>query len=84
MRRRLAEALGCFLARTHRAGVRHDDLHPGNLLVRTEDGKVELYLIDLHCVRLSKALSWKLSQENLVILNRWFFIRCKDLHLRNS
>src|SRR5262249_12216626 len=29
----IAEALGAFLARAHRAGVRHDDLHPGNVLV---------------------------------------------------
>src|SRR5262245_2784370 len=30
----IARALGTFLARAHRAGVRHDDLHPGNVLLR--------------------------------------------------
>src|SRR5262245_34107482 len=34
LRQAIAKALGAFLARAHRAGVRHDDLHPGNVLFR--------------------------------------------------
>jgi tRNA A-37 threonylcarbamoyl transferase component Bud32 len=77
VRQRLADSLGEFLARKHKAGLRHDDLHPGNLLVRVGmEDDIELYLIDLHAVRIGKPLSWKTSLENLVILNRWFCIRC--------
>jgi tRNA A-37 threonylcarbamoyl transferase component Bud32 len=77
MRQRLADALGHFLGRAHAAGVSHGDLHPGNMLIRFgEEERVELYLIDLHCVRLSRPLSWRRSRENLVILNRWFAVRC--------
>lgn len=36
LRQALAVGLGAFLARAHAAGVRHDDLHPGNLLVALE------------------------------------------------
>jgi serine/threonine protein kinase len=76
LRQRLALALGAFLGQKHRAGVRHDDLHPGNLLLRfAPDGRIELYLIDLHAVRLGRPLSWRASRANLVILNRWFAIR---------
>ena len=32
IRQRLAVELGQFLARMHQAGIRHNDLHPGNLL----------------------------------------------------
>ncbi len=66
-----------FVARKHRAGLRHDDLHPGNILIREDvDDEFELFLIDLHAVRLGKPLPWRRSLENLVILNRWFLIRC--------
>jgi tRNA A-37 threonylcarbamoyl transferase component Bud32 len=90
VRQRLAVVLGTFLARKHRAGLRHDDLHPLNLLVRVgparpleaegpsqryKEGEIELYLIDLHGVRLGRPLSWQSSLDNLVILNRWFLIR---------
>ncbi len=76
VRQRLALALGTFLARKHRAGLRHDDLHPLNLMIRVNsDDDMELYLIDLHGVRLGRPLTWQSSLENLVILNRWFLIR---------
>ena len=76
VRQRLAAALGRFLARMHDAGVVHDDLHPGNLLLRLgADDEVELYLIDLYAVRLGPPLDWPRSRDNLVILNRWFVLR---------
>jgi serine/threonine protein kinase len=76
VRQRLATALGRFLARMHDAGVVHDDLHPGNLLLRLgADDEVELYLIDLYAVRLGPPLDWPRSRDNLVILNRWFVLR---------
>jgi tRNA A-37 threonylcarbamoyl transferase component Bud32 len=76
VRQRLATALGRFLAQMHDAGVVHDDLHPGNLLLRLgADDEAKLYLIDLYAVRLGAPLNWPRSRDNLVILNRWFVLR---------
>jgi tRNA A-37 threonylcarbamoyl transferase component Bud32 len=76
LRQELARALADLLARMHDAGVRHDDLHPGNLLVRRgPGGEIWLYLIDLHAVRLGPPLDWPAARDNLVILNRYFVLR---------
>jgi tRNA A-37 threonylcarbamoyl transferase component Bud32 len=76
MRQRLAGALGALLAQMHDAGITHDDLHPGNLLLRLEaDDQPRLILIDLHAVRLGRPLSWRARQANLILLNRWFMLR---------
>lgn len=69
---RLPVYLGRFLARCHAAGVRHDDLHPGNILLGPG---LEMYLIDLHMVRLGAPLSAKESAQNLIMLDRWFTLR---------
>jgi tRNA A-37 threonylcarbamoyl transferase component Bud32 len=85
VRQRLSESIGHLLARKHGAGLRHDDLHPGNILVRAgEKDRLELYLIDLHAVRLGKPLVWRTSLDNLVILNRWFLIRCNRSDRRRA
>lgn len=78
MRQRLAEALGRMLARMHDVGIAHHDLHPGNLLLRldAEDG-LELFLIDLHAVRIGSPLSWRARRANLILLNRWFSLRAE-------
>jgi tRNA A-37 threonylcarbamoyl transferase component Bud32 len=76
LRQRLTSELGRFIARMHQAGITHQDLHPGNLLLRwDQDHFPHLYLIDLHAVRLGKPLSWSASRANLVLLNRWFILR---------
>jgi tRNA A-37 threonylcarbamoyl transferase component Bud32 len=76
LRQRVAVALGRFLALLHDAGVTHQDLHPGNLLVRVDaDDEPHLWLIDLHAVRLGRALGRSAGFDNLVILNRWFMLR---------
>ena len=76
LRQRLAEALGRLLARMHSAGIAHHDLHPGNLLLRLDaEDHLELFLIDLHAVRLSAPLSWRARRGNLIMLNRWFVLR---------
>jgi serine/threonine protein kinase len=76
LRQRLAVALGQLLARMHDAGITHHDLHPGNLLLRLNaDDRPELFLIDLHAVRLGAPLSWRARRANLIILNRWFMLR---------
>lgn len=72
-RREIVVELARFCAALHRAGIYHDDLHLGNLLVRvpcgTEAGSVEFYLIDLPRVRIGRPLSWRRSCQNLVMLN---------------
>jgi tRNA A-37 threonylcarbamoyl transferase component Bud32 len=76
LRQRLARALGRFVARLHEAGIVHRDLHAANLLLRLEPGdQPSLHLIDLHAVHLKRPLGWRLSRDNLVLLNRWFVLR---------
>jgi tRNA A-37 threonylcarbamoyl transferase component Bud32 len=78
MRQRLAQEMGCFVARMHQAGVTHQDLHPGNLLLRLDhEDTPRLYLIDLHAVRLGGELHWNASRDNLVLFNRWFIMRAE-------
>ena len=75
LRHQLARMLGELLARAHRAGLRHDDLHPGNVLVCRDGPAVRLFLIDLGDARLGPPLSWQACRDNLVVLNRWFVLR---------
>jgi tRNA A-37 threonylcarbamoyl transferase component Bud32 len=75
LRQRVACALGGLLARMHDAGVRHNDLHAGNILIRlSADDWPSLYLIDLHGVHLGRPLDWRTSRDNLTVLNRWFIL----------
>jgi lipopolysaccharide kinase (Kdo/WaaP) family protein len=67
LRMQLVERLARFLARLHDVGVRHDDLHAGNLLIHPET--LELFLIDLHTVRLGTPLSWPEARDNLALLS---------------
>ena len=70
IRRRLAETLGTLTGRLHSAGMRHDDFHPGNLLLRLDDGdRPWLAMIDLDALRLSKPLGASASAANLARLN---------------
>jgi tRNA A-37 threonylcarbamoyl transferase component Bud32 len=76
VRQRLAVELGRLMARLHAAGVRHNDLHAGNLLVRLDhEDRPALYLIDLHAARLGRPLRWGARRANLVMLNRWFVVK---------
>jgi tRNA A-37 threonylcarbamoyl transferase component Bud32 len=77
LRQRLAWELGGLVARLHEAGIAHHDLHAANLLIRLgEDDCPALFLIDLSAVRLGRPLDWQASRANLVMLNRWFTLRC--------
>lgn len=76
VRQRLAEQLGLFIAHLHDAGILHNDLHCGNILIHLdEQDHPILYLIDLQAVRLGRPLSWPRRAENLVMLNRWLTLR---------
>jgi tRNA A-37 threonylcarbamoyl transferase component Bud32 len=80
IRQRLAVALGEFLARMHEAGIVHNDLHAGNVLVAlTAADELRLHLVDLHSVRMGRPLGWRASRDNLVVFNRWF-----DLHVSRT
>src|SRR6266851_4846801 len=75
VRQRLARELAGFIAQIHEAGVLHNDLHAGNILVRLEaDDRPRLFLIDLHAVKIGRPLSWPASRANLVVLSHWFMI----------
>jgi tRNA A-37 threonylcarbamoyl transferase component Bud32 len=75
VRHRLAWELGAFIAQIHQAGILHNDLHAGNILVRLEgDDRLRLFLIDLHAVRVGRTVSWKASQANLTVLGHWFMV----------
>jgi hypothetical protein len=77
VRQQLASALGEFLARLHDAGIVHNDLHAGNILVRLDpNDRPYLYLIDLHAVRLlGRPLGWQATRANLTLFNRWWILR---------
>jgi tRNA A-37 threonylcarbamoyl transferase component Bud32 len=75
VRRRLARRLGEFLHEIHKAGIVHNDLHAGNILVRLQaDDGPRLFLIDLHAVKIGPPLSWPARRANLVVLSHWFMI----------
>lgn len=49
---RFARQLGNLVARVHRAGADHPDLHPGNILCTGDDPRaLQLHLVDYHSVR---------------------------------
>jgi tRNA A-37 threonylcarbamoyl transferase component Bud32 len=76
VRRQLAESLATMTARLHNAGLIHQDFHPGNVLVRFEqDAMPELVMIDLDALRRSRNVSWKLAQQNLALLDQFFWLR---------
>ncbi|MBN1943815.1 MAG: hypothetical protein JW849_11030 [Phycisphaerae bacterium] len=66
--RRCAAAMGELIGRMHRAGVIHDDLHCGNVLVRTDGPDVQLVLMDLHRASRRRRLSRRRKAVNLAHL----------------
>jgi tRNA A-37 threonylcarbamoyl transferase component Bud32 len=75
VRRRLAVRLGEFLYQIHEAGIVHNDLHAGNILIRLqEEDCPQLFLIDLHGVKMGPSLNWSARRANLVVLSHWFMI----------
>jgi serine/threonine protein kinase len=76
IRRRLASALGALTARLHNAGLLHIDFHPGNVLLRLDaDDAPLLMMIDLDALRSVKKLGWPKAQQNLALLDHYFWLR---------
>ena len=69
----LCEALAELLARAHQSGMRHLDLHPGNLLVREVEGAgPQVVMVDLQAAQVGRPVKQRAALENLVQLNQWF------------
>jgi len=71
---RLIRAVAELIARAHQSGLRHVDLHAGNLLV-VDDPEAHaplIYFVDLHGVRFGRPVSDAAVIRNLAQLNQWF------------
>ncbi|MCB9853921.1 MAG: hypothetical protein H6819_12545 [Phycisphaerales bacterium] len=68
----LADTLAQLIARAHQCGFRHGDMHPGNILVRRESNRGQTLFVDLHDVRIGKAVSMSEAVANLAQLHQWF------------
>ncbi|MFW6066049.1 MAG: lipopolysaccharide kinase InaA family protein [Planctomycetota bacterium] len=67
--RRACVALAEMVARMHSAGVIHEDLHCGNVLIRTDDdGVIRPVLTDLHRMKRRRRLSRRRRAANLAQL----------------
>ncbi|HUU42274.1 MAG TPA: lipopolysaccharide kinase InaA family protein [Planctomycetota bacterium] len=70
-----APVLAAFVRRLHDGGIRHDDFHAGNVLLRdVTEGARQLMLIDLHAVRRGLPLAVGALLDNLTRFNRFFFM----------
>ncbi len=68
----LWEALGRLVARVHRAGVWHPDLHLGNVLARRTDGGWALSLVDVTSLRPGGPLTARGMRVNLAQVRNAF------------
>jgi len=68
----LADTLAQLIARAHQCGFRHGDMHPGNILVRREENRGQTLFVDLHDVRIGRAVTMSEAVANLAQLHQWF------------
>lgn len=67
--RRATVAMAEMVARMHSAGVIHEDLHCGNVLMcADDDGVIQLVLTDLHRMKRRRRLSRRRRAANLALL----------------
>jgi len=66
----LVQSLAALCALVHDAGLEHDDLHAGNILIVWSDlsQQPDLRLIDLDRARIGKPLGWRAVRRNLAML----------------
>ena len=76
IRQRLATSLAILTARLHNAGMTHIDFHPGNILVSLNHEQMPLLtMIDLDALRMNSRLTWPKAQQNLALLDHYFWLR---------
>ena len=76
IRSRLAKELATLTARLHDAGFVHKDFHPGNILVQIDaNDQPILAMIDLDALRVCRKLNWQAAEQNLALLNHYFWLR---------
>jgi serine/threonine protein kinase len=68
----LNESLAKLIARAHQCGFQHDDMHPGNILVKESGRRGEVLFVDLHSVRTGRSVSLREVYANLAQLHQWF------------
>jgi tRNA A-37 threonylcarbamoyl transferase component Bud32 len=68
-------ALAKLIGKMHRAGVVHQDLHCGNVMIQTDTHKPRLVLMDLHRMTRRRRLSRRMMAANIAQLfhDRQFF-----------
>ncbi len=80
IRQRLAKSLAVLTARLHNAGMTHIDFHPGNILVCINSEQMPvLTMIDLDALRKNSRLTWPKAQQNLALLDHYFWLRSSRL-----
>ncbi len=70
-RRGFLDGLSGFLTRLAAAGVRHPDMHVGNLAVRSSDDQVEFFLLDVYGVKVGGRRSLGAALPLFYWLNGW-------------
>lgn len=75
--RQMIVALARLMAAAHAAGIDHNDLHTGNILIRwpRQCTEPELYLIDLPGIRVGSSLNWPRSRDSLAMLGGGWLMR---------
>jgi len=68
----LTDALARLIARAHQCGFQHQDMHPGNILIRPDGNTCEAFFVDLHSVRIGRPVPLRSVIANLAQLNQWF------------
>jgi tRNA A-37 threonylcarbamoyl transferase component Bud32 len=68
----LTDSVARLIARAHQCGFQHDDMHPGNILVRPNGHERETFFVDLHKVRTGRPVGLRGVVVNLAQLNQWF------------
>ncbi|MFQ5685867.1 MAG: lipopolysaccharide kinase InaA family protein [Candidatus Scalindua sp.] len=70
-RKKLLDKLAGFIRDIHERGFFHCDLHAGNILIKFKDNSphsahdYDLYLMDLHSVKILKSMSYRKRRYNL-------------------
>ncbi len=95
----LTDALADLIARAHQCGFQHDDMHPGNILIRQNGRLREVFFVDLHKVAIGRHVALHCVVVNLAQLNQWFrrhatrtqlrrflarYLACRDKYAQSS